>query len=449
MATHHDQIQDRYTIIETLGEGAFATTYLCEDTQEARQVAIKAMHLTQLDVWKSFEMFEREARVLKSLKHAGVPDFYDVFRVEKDDEPNAFYLVQEHISGKSLQAMIDDGDRLSQPEIMQLLLGLLDILNYLHTQSPPVYHRDIKPSNIIVQPMGAPVLIDFGSVCDGWRAQNEQGSTVAGTHGYMPPEQYMGQVSASSDLYALAATILHLTTGQAPSEFPFDTGRIELPDNLPCEPSVKRFLNKALETAPNARPQSAQDARALLLTDGPTQTSTALAVHNSTLPATATSKNHPLLAVLGPPVRDINGPERDYFRAMVPAPFSTNVSPGMTRAGDDANENSAMGVLLWLFLVSCTAGFWLPIAFFIRQSRKKKYVPLFTHGQYIQGQVIGSSGGGNNNQATNTVVYSFVVNDTTYRNGVPVLGEIYFAIGDPIGILYDEKDPTKSVAIFK
>jgi serine/threonine protein kinase len=89
----------------------------------------------------------------------------------------------------------------------------------LHARVPPVLHRDIKPANVILRPDGAPVLVDFGAVRTVFRAAAEGGSTVVGTFGYMPFEQYMGQASPASDLYALGATLLHVITGRGPAEF--------------------------------------------------------------------------------------------------------------------------------------------------------------------------------------------------------------------------------------
>lgn len=75
------------------------------------------------------------------------------------------------------------------------------MLEYLHERVPPVLHRDIKPANIIVRTNGSPVLVDFGSVRQVFLSADESGSTVAGTYGYMPYVQYMGQASPASDLF--------------------------------------------------------------------------------------------------------------------------------------------------------------------------------------------------------------------------------------------------------
>lgn len=443
-------LDERYSVERALGQGAFATTYLCQDLELSRDVAIKAMRLTELDAWKSFELFEREARVLKSLSHSGIPDYYDVFRQEPEDGPSTFFLVQEYIPGKSLRQLLDEGSRHAPPELMQIVLGSLDILHHLHSQSPPVYHRDIKPSNIIIRPMGAPVLIDFGSVCDGWREKDEQGSTVAGTHGYMPPEQYMGKVSAASDLYALGATLLHVITGKHPSEFPFDDGRVEVPAALPCAPEIRTLIDRCLETAASARPQSALAARQILLEASqstaliPTSASTSQALVHA-------GSDHPEVITLGPPPRDPSGPDADIYKMLIPDFFSMNITGNLEAAGSKINTSSAGGVLFFLFLMTCTGGLWALIAGAMWNSRKKKYHDLFIHGLYTRGQILGSGGSMNNNAASNAAIFRYEVDGKTFRNATAVgaQGGRFFVAGDPVGVLYDPNNHENAVIVFR
>jgi hypothetical protein len=130
---------------------------------------------------------------------------------------------------------------------------------------PPVLHRDIKPANIIVRPNGMPALVDFGSVRRVFMGPDESGSTVAGTYGYMPYEQYMGQATPASDLYALGATLLHLVTGRPPREFMTEQGRIQVPDALPGDARLRPLIARMLRPSPAERFQNARDARNALL----------------------------------------------------------------------------------------------------------------------------------------------------------------------------------------
>ena len=142
---------------------------------------------------------------------------------------------------------------------------MLGVLDHLHTRVPPILHRDIKPANLIIRPSGTPALVDFGAVRNVFRAPEDGGSTVVGTYGYMPYEQYMGQASPASDLFALGATFLHLVTGRAPPAFMSDAGRLEVPADLPCRAPLRAVLVRLLAHAPGDRFQSAREARAALL----------------------------------------------------------------------------------------------------------------------------------------------------------------------------------------
>ena len=98
-----------------------------------------------------------------------------------------------------------------------MIEAICRILTYLHTRSPPIIHRDLKPENVMRRPDGSLVLLDFGAVKD---APQEAvgGVTIAGTFGYMAPEQLMGQANARSDLYALGVMAITMLTRKSPIE---------------------------------------------------------------------------------------------------------------------------------------------------------------------------------------------------------------------------------------
>jgi len=250
---------DRYEVIRVLGEGSSACTLLCSDLHDERRVAVKELHFEHLDNWKYLELFEREAKVLSLLDHHGIPKVLDYFQARSSS--TTLYIVQEFIDGASLTQRMESGPLLGEQEVYDLALGLLDVLGCLHGRAPPVYHRDIKPSNVLIRPNGDAALVDFGGVCFGWRPPSHAGTTVVGTFGYMPPEQLLGQGGPTADLYSLGATLLHLVTGRPPNEFPFDSGRIEVPTDLPTRDSLTRLMEALLHPAPRDRPQTAAAAR--------------------------------------------------------------------------------------------------------------------------------------------------------------------------------------------
>jgi serine/threonine protein kinase len=173
-------IAERYDVIRPLGQGSFAHTLLARDRHEDRDVALKVLSLRDAGEWKTYELFEREAAVLRTLRHSGVPAIYDTFRAQWK-EADAAWLAMEYIEGPTLAECIAESRTMDLAAIRRLFMEVLGVLEYLHTRVPPVLHRDIKPANIILRSGGAIALVDFGSVRHVVRRPDEAGSTVAGT----------------------------------------------------------------------------------------------------------------------------------------------------------------------------------------------------------------------------------------------------------------------------
>ncbi len=205
-------LNNRYELQDILGRGGFATTYRALDTQTNQCCAIKCLSFRKLDEWKTYELFEREANILKTSDHPQIPKHLDFFSVESGEDVQ-FYLVQEYIDGKSLAQKLAEGTHFTEREVIDVGLEILNILDYLHSFTPPIIHRDIKPSNIIVTPEGRVVLIDFGAVREKICADYSTiggGSTIVGTYGYMPFEQFEGRAMPASDIYSLGMTLTTL-----------------------------------------------------------------------------------------------------------------------------------------------------------------------------------------------------------------------------------------------
>ena len=206
-----------YRYVRLLGEGANGRTWLAKDRRNATDVAIKELKFT--DDIKCFELFEREAEVLQSVSIDGVPKFIGNYT-----QGGMNYIIQEYIPYPSLEMLLERGEILKEEEVYTIIELVSRILFALQTQYiPPIIHRDIKPGNILYRrregTKEAKVwLIDFGAVAN--PQKQSSGSTIAGTFGYMAPEQLQGEVSTRSDFYALGATALHLLTGVFPYEIP-------------------------------------------------------------------------------------------------------------------------------------------------------------------------------------------------------------------------------------
>jgi hypothetical protein len=250
------KLNERYLLGPQIGEGGFGKTYRGTDEQSGDEVVIKELTLRGLPDWKPVEHFEREAKVLASLSHPGVPAFVDAFRLEGEGGDLRYFIVSERIAGETLKAKIDAGYRWSEPDALALTRGLLDILSYLHSIVPPVIHRDIKPANIVLRPDGTPVLVDFGAVRDLGVSGNTT-ATVLGTPGYMAPEQALGRSDPRSDLYGLGATLAHVFTHRHPQDLLDTSMRLDARALNALPESVRSFIAAMTEPDPAARPATA------------------------------------------------------------------------------------------------------------------------------------------------------------------------------------------------
>ncbi|MEQ1508444.1 MAG: thioredoxin domain-containing protein, partial [Myxococcota bacterium] len=163
----------------------------------------------------------------------------------------AVVVVQEFVDGVDLRAELATR-RYTAPEVLQIAAELLDVLVYLHGLSPPVVHRDLKPANVMRRADGRLVLLDFGSVRDSIRDLDLGGSTVAGTFGYMAPEQLVGDASPMSDLYGLGALMVHLLSRVEPQKMAAVQG-LQWEGRVAVPAGVHELLGDLLEPDPDRR----------------------------------------------------------------------------------------------------------------------------------------------------------------------------------------------------
>ncbi len=260
-------LQDRYLIEGTLGIGGMSVVYRGRDLRFKdvyRACAIKEMYqiVTDGDMRQlNLSNFEREAGLLATLQHPGIPRVYDFF-----EENGRVYLILELVPGHDLEVELDRlGGPVDQARVARWAVQLCDVLTYLHSRQPEaIVFRDLKPSNIMVTPDDRIVLIDFGIARNLTRADKK--GTVIGTEGYSPPEQYRGVAEPRGDIYAMGATLHHLLTASDPRlETPFTFHERPLAKlNPELAGDLVQVVNRALEYDPNNRWQTASDVRAAL-----------------------------------------------------------------------------------------------------------------------------------------------------------------------------------------
>jgi serine/threonine protein kinase len=246
-------LDGRYQLHDRLGRGASGTTWLASDP-EGQQVAIKSITLEDAEGPKERELVEREVRVLRELSHPGIPAYVEHLVVgERGDA--VLWLVQELVPGRSLAEEQAD-HRYNPKEVLAIMAELAGVLAYLHELAPPVIHRDIKPANVMRRPDGGLVLIDFGSVRDVAKG-SIGGSTVAGTFGYMAPEQFAGDAEPRSDLYGLGALAVALLTRKEPQSLSDHANRLQWANHTQVPSGVHDLVNRLVEPELERRAPSA------------------------------------------------------------------------------------------------------------------------------------------------------------------------------------------------
>lgn len=243
--------------------------YVATDERFKSVVAIKETIFEDASLRKAFE---REARLLNSLKHSALPRVSDHF-----DEENGQFLVMEFIAGDDLAAMMEkNGAAFPLETVLGWARQLCDALEYLHAQE--IIHRDIKPQNLKLTPSNHIVLLDFGlakgNAIDS--AHQTAAKSIFGfSRNYASLEQIQGAgTEPRSDLYSLSATLYHLLTGVPPADALTRAMNVLNKQSDPLIPAnlvnrkvprgVAEVLQKTMALNADERPKSAASMRQML-----------------------------------------------------------------------------------------------------------------------------------------------------------------------------------------
>lgn len=246
-------IDGKYEVLREIGRGGMSVVYLAMDTHINKQWAVK--EIKKKGNGKNDEIVVNsllaEANMMKRLDHPALPRIVDII-----DNGVTIYVVMDYIEGESLDKILNEYG--AQPE--ELVVGwakqLCDALSYLHAQKPPIIYRDMKPANVMLKPEGNIKIIDFG-IAREYKEQNLADTTVLGTKGYAPPEQYSGQTDARSDIFALGMTMHHLLTGVDPRNGePYAPVRQWNPE---LSEGIEIIVDRCVEPAAENRYQSCAD----------------------------------------------------------------------------------------------------------------------------------------------------------------------------------------------
>lgn len=246
-------IEDKYEILREIGRGGMSIVYLAMDTRLNKQWAVK--EIRKKGSGKNDEVIVNsllaEAHMIKKLDHPALPRIVDIIETSV-----TIYVIMDYIEGESLDKILNEYG--AQPE--ELVIGwakqICEAFSYLHSRKPPIIYRDMKPANVMLKPEGNVKIIDFG-IAREYKEQQLSDTTVLGTKGYAPPEQYSGQTDIRSDIFALGMTMYHLLTGIDPR-----SGEAYAPVrmwNPELSEGIELIVDKCVEPAPENRYQNCTD----------------------------------------------------------------------------------------------------------------------------------------------------------------------------------------------
>lgn len=246
-----------YQIIKNIGKGGTGVIYKAYHMRLKKYVVVKLLDTSRV----SREKVRVEVDILKGLHHMYLPQVYDFLEVGQD-----VYTIMDYIEGRDLEHYLKDGYVFKEETLILWLKQLCEVLEYLHSQKPPIYHSDIKPGNIMVTPEGNICLIDFNiSLGSGYQA-----GILGLSQWYAAPEQYEKAelftkgldssrivLDGRMDIYSLGATFYTLMSGLLPDR----QGGEFLPlssMHLPYSSALVHIVEKAMEERPRKRFATAQ-----------------------------------------------------------------------------------------------------------------------------------------------------------------------------------------------
>lgn len=256
MSTHPRRI-GKYELQERLGYGGMAEVWKALDTHLQRYVAIKLLHADLKEDPHFIVRFEREAQLIASLHHPNIVKIHD-FQIDTSEPGGPVaYMVMDYVEGQTLAHYISStsgrGNIPSPAEITQLFTSIGLAIDYAHQKG--MIHRDIKPANILLDgrntarnPMGEPILTDFGLARLTGTSAASLTATQMGTPLYISPEQVSGYPgNERSDIYALGVILYEMVTGTLP--FRGENPTVVMSQHLNVTPTNPSLINPSIPSA--------------------------------------------------------------------------------------------------------------------------------------------------------------------------------------------------------
>lgn len=256
----------RYRIVALLGRGGMGEVYRAEDLKLAQAVALKFLPEDVARDPDRLARFHQEVRMARQVSHPNVCRVHDIGEAD-----GLHFLSMEYVDGEDLASLLRRIGRLPSAKAIELARQLCAGLAAAHDRG--VLHRDLKPANVLIDGRGRVRIADFGLA--GVAGDQRDRGVVAGTPGYMAPEQYTGDpTSTRTDVYALGLVLYELFTGKPALSFVKanlhggapDTSNLKTPSTVvpDIDQTVERVILRCLERDPARRPASAISVAAAL-----------------------------------------------------------------------------------------------------------------------------------------------------------------------------------------
>lgn len=246
----------RLTIVRQLAFGGLSAIYLAQLNKLDLVVLKEAVVPPNADPPARAEAesrLVREADMLARLNHPDIARVLDHFV-----EEGRHYLMLEYINGTDLRQYVKQNGIIEQNVALAWGIHILDILDTLHSQDPPILHRDLTPENLVVA-RDRIVLIDFGAAN---QFVGQATGTVVGKQAFIPPEQLRGKAVVESDLYAFGGTMYFLLTGKDPLPLSISHPRVQVQS---IDPELDEIVAGCTAFEPEDRIHSAKALQARLM----------------------------------------------------------------------------------------------------------------------------------------------------------------------------------------
>jgi len=205
--------KEKYEVLREIGRGGMGIVYEAVNKRLGKKVALKKMREEIAVNPREKKKFLKEARRVAELHHPNIVDIYDII------EEDCVYLVFEYVDGKTIEQILDSGQKFSLQETVKLIKQVCDALKYAHSRR--IIHRDIKPSNIVVDNSGWIKVMDFGIAREAKDTFSRiTGKDTSGTLAYMSPEQELGSFDERSDIFSLGVCLYEMLIGELPFKGP-------------------------------------------------------------------------------------------------------------------------------------------------------------------------------------------------------------------------------------